>query len=176
MTKRQYEYREFLKSDFWKSFSNAKKESVGGKCEKCGAKKSLNAHHVVYRNPWTAVRMEDLIVLCRKCHRKAHGIKKPRKSKTQKEFEVTFWFCQDIHQIVNRTVYSGTPMRKGQKKFLRHVAAMFPDNGGVVLRVLRGLEMNRAIVLARENGLRGQDAVSFMVDHLSNNESALTSA
>ncbi len=38
-------------------------------CEKCGASKNLEFHHLKYTFP---VNEEDVFTLCRKCHRKIH--------------------------------------------------------------------------------------------------------
>lgn len=66
-------YREFLKSEFWRALSSRKKKEVG-KCEVCGAKSGLQSHHIRYPRNWYDTRLEDLEVLCRKCHSKEHGL------------------------------------------------------------------------------------------------------
>lgn len=69
----QASYRKFLRSDFWKEMSAAKRESVG-RCEKCRSKDNLQAHHKFYRADWYETQLDDLSVLCRSCHRKEHGL------------------------------------------------------------------------------------------------------
>lgn len=64
------EYREYLSSPAWLE----KKErliSAAGKCQLCGGKKSLLVHHNSYANIFNEPD-EDLIVLCRSCHRLFH--------------------------------------------------------------------------------------------------------
>lgn len=68
-------YREFLKSDFWLKLSRKKRKKVGH-CERCRSKKCLQAHHRFYRDNWYDTQEEDLEVLCRLCHQKAHGLRK----------------------------------------------------------------------------------------------------
>lgn len=59
-------------------------------CVKCGAKKELNVHHLKYEGmPWE-VPNSWLVTVCKKCHKKIHGIggnkhhKKPRKNRSSK--------------------------------------------------------------------------------------------
>jgi hypothetical protein len=67
-------YALFLQSDFWVGLSRQKRRSAGYKCERCGSKKHTQAHHRFYRDNWFDTLLEDLECLCRKCHRKHHGI------------------------------------------------------------------------------------------------------
>lgn len=73
MTKGQKAYREFLKTDFWKSLASEKKRKVG-KCEECGSVEGLQAHHVTYPKDWFDSTLEHLKVLCRKHHMNEHGL------------------------------------------------------------------------------------------------------
>ncbi len=66
-------YRRFLQSDFWKGLS-AKHKATSKGCERCGSRDRLQSHHKFYREDWYQTEIGDLEVLCRKCHRKAHGI------------------------------------------------------------------------------------------------------
>lgn len=70
-TKELYEI--FLAQDFWKEFSRKKRDMVG-RCQDCGTTDNLQAHHLVYRENWFDVQSDDLVVLCRACHEKRHGI------------------------------------------------------------------------------------------------------
>jgi hypothetical protein len=65
-------YRAFLESGFWKNLSIKKKFSVGNKCEYCRSTENLNCHHKVYNKNWYKTSMDDLIVLCFKCHKSTH--------------------------------------------------------------------------------------------------------
>ena len=71
-TKGKAAYREFLRSAFWVALSERKRSSVG-KCERCGETRGLQSHHVRYPADWAHTTSEDLMVLCRHCHRREHG-------------------------------------------------------------------------------------------------------
>lgn len=63
MTAKQKEYRKFLKSEFWVELSGRVKRRVG-KCQRCGSKRKLHAHHVIYRSSW--YETVELVMLWRK--------------------------------------------------------------------------------------------------------------
>lgn len=73
MTKKA-EYRAFLQTEFWKELSARKKASVGWRCEKCGSGDYIQSHHVFYPGNWFDTTLDNLQVLCRKCHQIEHGI------------------------------------------------------------------------------------------------------
>jgi len=76
------EYKIYLKSDWWVYFSSKiKKERK--KCQKCGTDKKLNVHHLTYVNRGSE-KDEDVLVLCRFCHKDIHGIKIEKKVKFNK--------------------------------------------------------------------------------------------
>ena len=88
------EYKEYLKSDKWK----AKRESLflhrGKRCERCGSVENIQVHHIHYRNIFVE-ELEDLMVVCKACHRKIHGFDKPKvntnkKGKKKKKKKLTF--------------------------------------------------------------------------------------
>ncbi len=72
-------YRMFLASDWWIALSRRKRRKVG-KCERCGSKVMLQAHHKVYRENWFDTTLEDLECVCRKCHLEEHGLDGPYKT------------------------------------------------------------------------------------------------
>jgi 5-methylcytosine-specific restriction endonuclease McrA len=63
---------EYLFTDHWRWTSRRKIEQVPY-CEQCGVRWQLDAHHLHYRTLGME-RMTDLIVLCRPCHEKEHGV------------------------------------------------------------------------------------------------------
>lgn len=85
-------YELFLESAFWRRLSWTKRK--GQCCERCGSRKRLQAHHRFYREHWFDTELDDLEVLCRKCHEKEHGIvpkvKKPKKPNKKKELKKRF--------------------------------------------------------------------------------------
>lgn len=70
-------YARMLQHPKWIEKRFEKMEQVGHKCEACGSETNIEVHHNVYRGkyPWDAL-LEDLEVLCAKCHNDIHN-KKP---------------------------------------------------------------------------------------------------
>jgi HNH endonuclease len=79
------EYRAYLTSPHWKSLRREKILSVGRKCEVCGFDRRVQVHHIVYRSLFD-VTLEDLVVLCNRCHKLAHRAqRKSRRIRTLKD-------------------------------------------------------------------------------------------
>lgn len=64
----------FLDSEWWRRLTREKKRSVGNRCELCGGVDGLQSHHVFYRPNWFDTQLKDLLVLCRTCHQRQHGV------------------------------------------------------------------------------------------------------
>lgn len=80
------EYRKLLNSEYWKGFSYSLIKERNFTCEDCGRqfineRNKLQVHHLVYRdvNPWS-YKPEEMVVLCKECHEKRHGIYKPQQN------------------------------------------------------------------------------------------------
>jgi len=68
-------YDDYLASPYWKERSAQKMKAVNYTCEECGASDTLlNTHHLTYERLGDELD-EDLIVLCRRCHKKRHHIR-----------------------------------------------------------------------------------------------------
>ena len=74
------EYEKLLSSDYWKGYSYSLIKERNFTCEDCGRRffnerHKLQVHHLVYRdvNPWS-YKPEEVVVLCRECHERRHGI------------------------------------------------------------------------------------------------------
>lgn len=74
------EYTKLLNSDYWKGYSYSIIKERNFTCEDCGAyypgeRNKLQVHHLVYRDimPWS-YKPEEMVVLCRECHQRRHGI------------------------------------------------------------------------------------------------------
>ncbi len=68
-------YKEYLQSSLWYQ----KREfflKLNPKCKKC-RKESTEVHHISYENIGNEGG-RDLMALCRKCHKKIHGVKNGR--------------------------------------------------------------------------------------------------
>lgn len=69
-------YKDFLKTLYWKTIAEKKKALSKFKCQLCSASGFLAVHHRTYSNHgYELQNMEDLIVLCNECHEKFHNIK-----------------------------------------------------------------------------------------------------
>lgn len=67
-------YRAYLLSPAWRDFRGRVMKDRGDACEKCGSEHQLQIHHLTYDRIFNE-EPEDVQVLCRKCHKKEHGIK-----------------------------------------------------------------------------------------------------
>ena len=74
LDKNKIEYRKYLKSEHWINFRDEALNHYGRKCSNCGSEKSLNVHHLTYKNRGHE-KLEDVVVLCHNCHNEIHGIK-----------------------------------------------------------------------------------------------------
>lgn len=65
-------YQEYLTTDAWRRKSDFMKTRFGHRCQLCNRRGNLNTHHRTYERVG-AERVDDLTVLCRKCHERFHG-------------------------------------------------------------------------------------------------------
>lgn len=72
MTKRQKEYREYLKTDHWKKLRGIAIDRDKC-CKRCNSVINLQVHHKKYRGTPLESEIMDLETLCRKCHQSEHG-------------------------------------------------------------------------------------------------------
>jgi len=72
--RRSLPYKEYLHTHYWYLVSKVKK-SLEPVCQICREEKRLNVHHKTYENKGNELlHLNDLIVLCKKCHEKFHEI------------------------------------------------------------------------------------------------------
>lgn len=65
----------FLKSEQWQTLRLICIATDEGKCVICGKyDESNDAHHLFYRHPWSLTKVDDLLTLCRKCHKDVHDL------------------------------------------------------------------------------------------------------
>lgn len=69
------DYRDFLFTSYWRYVRHIKIRQAKCKCQMCGKKHTLlNIHHKTYiHHGLEHLYLNDLIVLCEKCHKKIHG-------------------------------------------------------------------------------------------------------
>lgn len=72
-------YREYLKSEDWIN-KRYQKRLRQNRCAICASTENLDIHHLNYKN-LVDVSMDDLRVLCRRCHFLAHDLHKAGKLK-----------------------------------------------------------------------------------------------
>jgi 5-methylcytosine-specific restriction endonuclease McrA len=77
--KRKRKYAKYLMSAEWKAKREQLFELRGKQCEKCGSTKTIQVHHIHYRNIFKE-RMDDLQVLCKRCHECVHKRMKRKKN------------------------------------------------------------------------------------------------
>lgn len=68
------DYKDFLKTPYWKAIAEKTKQMAGYKCAICNSNKNLATHHKTYEHHGYELFYikEDLIVLCDNCHKKFH--------------------------------------------------------------------------------------------------------
>jgi 5-methylcytosine-specific restriction endonuclease McrA len=68
------EYDVFLESDYWKQVRKAMFLLHNGKCQYCESTKHLQVHHYTYEHHHDELNhLEDLRLLCNKCHENQFG-------------------------------------------------------------------------------------------------------
>lgn len=89
----------YLKSDDWKTLRKAKLWRENSKCQLCGKVSDHNdVHHIKYKRLYD-VALSDLLVLCRCCHDRVHGLlEKYPKLKTLSRKQVWLTILQHFSQ------------------------------------------------------------------------------
>ena len=70
-----FNYAKYLQSKRWKAVSKQVMDKYGYKCVDCGSVIKLNVHHLTYKHIGKEEdHLDDLTLLCNKCHKQVHGI------------------------------------------------------------------------------------------------------
>jgi 5-methylcytosine-specific restriction endonuclease McrA len=64
-------YAEYLRSNKWRDLRQQVFQRDGPSCQLCGGTSELQIHHLTYE-PRGRESVDDLTVLCKKCHKRAH--------------------------------------------------------------------------------------------------------
>ncbi len=73
-------YDDFLKTVYWRSIADHKKDEAKHRCQLCNSEKELKTHHRTYENHGKELfYLDDLIILCDKCHGLFHDEKKEKR-------------------------------------------------------------------------------------------------
>ena len=75
------DYEKFLNSNFWRLLRKEKIKLSGRRCSRCGARRPLQCHHVTYPADWYDTVLSDLMVVCRTCHQRIHGVERGKRKK-----------------------------------------------------------------------------------------------
>lgn len=68
-------YKAYLLSDEWKTIKSKILARYNNKCVFCGSDKKLQVHHLSYKHIYDeGNHLEDLVLVCDKCHKIAHNI------------------------------------------------------------------------------------------------------
>lgn len=68
----EVKYKLYLRSEGWHKKRTLAFIKYGTKCTKCKSEKNIQVHHKTYKNVFNE-RIEDLDVLCGKCHKEEHA-------------------------------------------------------------------------------------------------------
>lgn len=90
------QYAEYLQSEHWEKLRKRKLKKDPS-CLVCKSEKSLEVHHLRYRN-LTDVKLTDLRTLCEKCHRTLH------KAKGNGKIDFGTEDNEKIDRLIKRTV------------------------------------------------------------------------
>lgn len=81
-------YKRYLRTRHWQQLRQEVLRRAGGRCEKCGYQpwkpNGLQVHHLTYSNVGNE-KLDDLIVVCPRCHMELHGITGRRKPENMKK-------------------------------------------------------------------------------------------
>ena len=66
-------YYGYLQSDEWKALRAQALKRDGYRCQMCGSGTNLQAHHVSYEHLHTDEELDDVVTLCKECHKKVHA-------------------------------------------------------------------------------------------------------
>lgn len=120
------EYHRLLNTDYWRGFSYSIIKERNFTCEDCGRtfyneRNKLQVHHLVYRdiNPWS-YRPDELVVLCRECHARRHGIN------PFDDTEENQTLCNKIQSRLNRLVTLHVKFKRKHLLLLLSICIILP--------------------------------------------------
>ncbi|MBF0345719.1 MAG: HNH endonuclease [Nitrospirae bacterium] len=72
---KNYTYYEYLKSPEWKALRLQALQRANFKCQRCASTNNLQGHHVRYPKVYRNDHIDNIMIVCRQCHEKKHGIR-----------------------------------------------------------------------------------------------------
>lgn len=99
------EYTKLLKDPKWKSKRLEILERDNNTCSGCGKTDNLQVHHLIYEDapPWES-RNEDLITLCKLCHKEWHNKHKPGNRNYFIGFASNFTYDDDRQSVAKTKI------------------------------------------------------------------------
>ena len=82
LTTNQEEYRDYLATPYWLQVSREVKKRAKWRCQVCNSPLDLCAHHRTYEHRGDELNhLDDLICLCKRCHKIFHAVEKEESRK-----------------------------------------------------------------------------------------------
>jgi len=82
----QSQYQAYLATPYWRKVSRAVKKRAGFRCQLCNSPLDLQAHHRTYEHKGDELNhLDDLICLCKKCHKNFHAVEREESRKFQRK-------------------------------------------------------------------------------------------
>jgi hypothetical protein len=82
----QSQYQAYLTTPYWREVSRAVKKRAGFRCQLCNSPLDLQAHHRTYEHKGDELNhLNDLICLCKKCHKNFHAVEREESRKFQRK-------------------------------------------------------------------------------------------
>jgi len=123
------QHRDYMETNQWEKRRKEKLEKENHECERCGDT-ATQAHHTSYRNFNSSnkqAEIDDLMALCRECHRKVEGLYQPQKQsqeqlseKEQVKSRIKFnsKYKQDLQSIKYEEKNSEEGLSNGRRRWI----------------------------------------------------------
>jgi len=110
------EYKQYLKSDHWRNLKKAAFLHYGQICNFCKSTTKLDMHHLRYQKPLESAKIDDLIPLCRKCHKKAHKFMRKEENKALSRDSLNILVSQKFNKFIKKQKKSNLQRIKNRLK------------------------------------------------------------
>lgn len=124
------DYQEYLQSDHWKNLRRRKRKKVRAvRCAICSSTDQVETHHLFYRNIYD-VRLSDLRLLCRRCHKTAHELLDEGELSTARYADHNAMFGATKEKVKKRLGLSGRNLFREADEVARGVRPPTPPKKG----------------------------------------------
>lgn len=111
------DYKDYLQTDMWKELRRLAYLRANHKCEHCGMS-AVAVHHIKYPKRYEDDSIDNLVVVCKKCHELNHGIRDSEKISVYLAGEMnTRWrekfiqYCNEKDPILALSIIWNNPER-----------------------------------------------------------------